>query len=106
MKIIVTGGAGFIGGNFCHYMTNKYPEDTILCIPDGRSFLLCRIGLFFRRKALELYRQKRTMALCRKIHYKIIAALSCMVDRKPDRSNSVMVSELRWRSESSAYDDH
>ena len=32
MKIIVTGGAGFIGGNFCHYMTNKYPEDTILCI--------------------------------------------------------------------------
>lgn len=32
MNIIVTGGAGFIGGNFCHYMTNKYPEDTILCI--------------------------------------------------------------------------
>ncbi|MCD7825556.1 MAG: dTDP-glucose 4,6-dehydratase [Clostridiaceae bacterium] len=32
MNIIVTGGAGFIGGNFCHYMTNKYPEDNILCI--------------------------------------------------------------------------
>lgn len=32
MKIIVTGGAGFIGGNFCHYMTKKYPENTILCI--------------------------------------------------------------------------
>lgn len=32
MNIIVTGGAGFIGGNFCHYMTKKYPEDTILCI--------------------------------------------------------------------------
>lgn len=32
MNIIVTGGAGFIGGNFCHYMTEKYPEDTILCI--------------------------------------------------------------------------
>ncbi|MCR5625452.1 MAG: dTDP-glucose 4,6-dehydratase, partial [Lachnospiraceae bacterium] len=32
MKIIVTGGAGFIGGNFCHYMVNTYPEDTILCI--------------------------------------------------------------------------
>jgi dTDP-glucose 4,6-dehydratase len=25
MKILVTGGAGFIGGNFCHYMVNKYP---------------------------------------------------------------------------------
>lgn len=32
MNIIVTGGAGFIGGNFCHYITKKYPEDTILCI--------------------------------------------------------------------------
>ncbi|MEE3393425.1 MAG: dTDP-glucose 4,6-dehydratase [Lachnospiraceae bacterium] len=32
MKIIVTGGAGFIGGNFCHYMTGKYPDDTIICI--------------------------------------------------------------------------
>lgn len=30
MKIIVTGGAGFIGGNFVHYMVNKYPEDTII----------------------------------------------------------------------------
>ena len=30
MKIIVTGGAGFIGGNFVHYMVDKYPEDTII----------------------------------------------------------------------------
>ena len=30
MKIIVTGGAGFIGGNFVHYMVNKYPEDIII----------------------------------------------------------------------------
>ena len=29
MKILVTGGAGFIGGNFVHYMVNKYPEDMI-----------------------------------------------------------------------------
>ncbi len=27
MKIIVTGGAGFIGGNFIH-MVNKYPSMT------------------------------------------------------------------------------
>lgn len=32
MNIIVTGGAGFIGGNFCHYMTEKYPDDMVLCI--------------------------------------------------------------------------
>ena len=32
MTIIVTGGAGFIGGNFVHYMLGKYPEDRIVCI--------------------------------------------------------------------------
>lgn len=26
MKILVTGGAGFIGSNFLHYMVNKYPN--------------------------------------------------------------------------------
>lgn len=32
MKILVTGGAGFIGGNFMHLMTEKYPDDTIICV--------------------------------------------------------------------------
>lgn len=32
MKIIVTGGAGFIGGNFVHLMVNTYPEDQIICL--------------------------------------------------------------------------
>ena len=30
MKIIVTGGAGFIGGNFVHHMVNKYPDYEII----------------------------------------------------------------------------
>ena len=30
MKIIVTGGAGFIGGNFIHHMVNKYPDYEII----------------------------------------------------------------------------
>lgn len=30
MKILVTGGAGFIGGNFVHYMVNKYPNYEIV----------------------------------------------------------------------------
>ncbi len=30
MKILVTGGAGFIGANFVEYMVNKYPEDEII----------------------------------------------------------------------------
>ena len=32
MKIIVTGGAGFIGGNFVHYMLREHPEDQIICL--------------------------------------------------------------------------
>lgn len=32
MKIIVTGGAGFIGGNFVHYMLKTHPEDEIICL--------------------------------------------------------------------------
>lgn len=32
MKIVVTGGAGFIGGNFIHYMVKKYPDYEIVCL--------------------------------------------------------------------------
>ena len=32
MKYLVTGGAGFIGSNFMHYMTSTYPNDTFICI--------------------------------------------------------------------------
>lgn len=32
MKIIVTGGAGFIGSNFCIYMQKKHPEYQIICL--------------------------------------------------------------------------
>lgn len=32
MKILVTGGAGFIGGNFVHYVLNKHTEYKIICV--------------------------------------------------------------------------
>jgi dTDP-glucose 4,6-dehydratase len=32
MKVLVTGGAGFIGGNFCHYMVDKYPNYVIVAL--------------------------------------------------------------------------
>lgn len=32
MKFLITGGAGFIGSNYLHYVTKKYPEDTFICL--------------------------------------------------------------------------
>lgn len=32
MKYIVTGGAGFIGGNYMHFAVNTYPEDQWICL--------------------------------------------------------------------------
>ena len=34
MKYLITGGAGFIGGNFCHYMLEKHPNDKFVCLDD------------------------------------------------------------------------
>lgn len=31
-RFLITGGAGFIGSNFCHYMVNKYPSDEFFCL--------------------------------------------------------------------------
>ena len=32
MKVLVTGGAGFIGSNFLHYMVNKYDDYNFVCL--------------------------------------------------------------------------
>ena len=32
MKLCITGGAGFIGGNFAHYWVNTYPEDRVVVL--------------------------------------------------------------------------
>ena len=32
MKYLITGGAGFIGSNYCHYVVDKYPNDEFVCI--------------------------------------------------------------------------
>ena len=32
MKFLITGGAGFIGSNYLHYVVNKYPNDSFVCL--------------------------------------------------------------------------
>ena len=32
MNILVTGGAGFIGANFCEYEIQRHPEDQLICL--------------------------------------------------------------------------
>jgi len=32
MKFLITGGAGFIGSNYLHYVVNKYPNDYFVCL--------------------------------------------------------------------------
>ena len=31
-KFLITGGAGFIGSNYLHYVVNKYPNDEFVCL--------------------------------------------------------------------------
>ena len=31
-KFLITGGAGFIGSNYCHYVVDKYKDDYFVCL--------------------------------------------------------------------------
>jgi len=48
MKVLVTGGAGFIASNFLYYMTEKYPKYDFVCLDD-----LTYAGNYNNIKALE-----------------------------------------------------
>ncbi len=44
MKLLITGGAGFIGSNFVHYIFNKYPEYEIINL-DALTYAGCKENL-------------------------------------------------------------
>ncbi len=48
MKLLITGGAGFIGSNFLHYMTDKYKNYEFICLD-----LLTYAGNYNNIKDLE-----------------------------------------------------
>ena len=88
-KFLITGGAGFIGGNFCHYMVNKYPSDEFVCIDaltyagnmetlepimDKPNFKFVHENICNRKKVFELFRKE-------KFDYVINFAAESHVDR-------------------------
>lgn len=73
-NIIVTGGAGFIGGNFMHYMVNKYNEDNIICIDsltyagnmetlepikDKKNFRFYKVDITNRKAVFEVFEKEK-----------------------------------------------
>ena len=74
MRITVTGGAGFIGGNFVHHMLRKHPEDEILCVDkltyvgnmetladvmDNPKFSFYKIDIADRKAVYDLFEKTR-----------------------------------------------
>lgn len=74
MTIIVTGGAGFIGGNFIHYYLKEHPEDRVVCIDkltyagnlstlapviDNPNFRFCKLDICDREGVFALFEEER-----------------------------------------------
>lgn len=71
---LITGGAGFIGGNYLHIMTKKYPEDRFVCldaltyagnletlqpISDRPNFRFVHGDIRDRKKVYSLFEEER-----------------------------------------------
>jgi len=74
MTIIVTGGAGFIGGNFIHYYLKEHPEDRVVCIDkltyagnlstlepvkDNPNFRFCKMDICDRAGVFALFAEEQ-----------------------------------------------
>ena len=74
MKIVVTGGAGFIGSNFIFYLLENYPDDQVICVDkltyagnlstlepvmNDPRFRFCRLDICDREGIMALFKEVR-----------------------------------------------
>lgn len=78
MTVFVTGGAGFIGGNFIHYYLREHPGSRVVCIDkltyagnpstlapavDNPDFRFCRLDICDRDGVFALFEEERPDAV-------------------------------------------
>ena len=78
MNIIVTGGAGFIGGNFIHYYLKAHPDDRVICIDkltyagnlstlapvmDNPHFRFCKLDICDREGVFRIFEEEQPDAV-------------------------------------------
>lgn len=72
MKIVVTGGAGFIGSNFIYHILETHPEDQVICVDcltyagnlstlnramESPRFRFCKINICDRKSVEALFKE-------------------------------------------------
>ena len=72
-KFLITGGAGFIGSNYLHYVVDKYPEDEFVCLDaltyagnynnikdleDRKNYRFVHLNLCDKEKVDELFQKE------------------------------------------------
>ena len=72
-KYLITGGAGFIGSNYLHYVVDKYPEDEFICLDaltyagnynnikdleDRKNYRFVHLNLCDKEKVDELFQKE------------------------------------------------
>jgi dTDP-glucose 4,6-dehydratase len=78
MVIIVTGGAGFIGGNFIHYYIKAHPDDRVICldkltyagnmetlapVADNPNFRFVKADICDNKAVFELFEEEKPYAV-------------------------------------------
>lgn len=78
MTLFVTGGAGFIGGNFIHYYLKEHPEDRVVCIDkltyagnlstlapvmDNPNFRFVKLDICDREGVMSLFEEEKPDAV-------------------------------------------